>query len=171
MGTDASGMLTAQGLEAADLEANRAGRVSQTQIARQVAIRRSGARVVWTLAVLAVVAGGGVGAVTFMQGGDRGIAIFMVSFGLVMAALPLAIYFAFRFVDPAKLAACTVTRIERAEVGGFLPSPNRGIYAIGLNGQRYSGFASALTRAHLGGRVNAYVVPEHRIVVALEPSD
>jgi hypothetical protein len=88
-----------------------------------------------------------------------------------MAAIPLGVYYAFRFADPAKVGACTVTRLENAEVGAFLPAPNRGVYAISLNGRRYSGFASALTRAHLGARVNAYIVPEHRIVVALEPID
>ena len=93
----------------------------------------------------------------------------MCILGLVMAAFPLGIYYAFRFVAPAKVGACTVTRIENAEVGAFLPAPYRGVYAISLNGKRYSGFASALRRAHPGARVNAYIVAEHRIVVALEP--
>ena len=60
-------------------------------------------------------------------------------------------------------------RIENAVVGGFLPAPSRGVYAIGLNGKRYSGFANSLTKAHLGARVEAVVVAEHDIVVALEP--
>jgi hypothetical protein len=171
MGANATEMLAAQGLDAADLATNRAGRVSQTQLARQVAVRSWGARGVWIIAVLAVVGCVGAGALRYVQSGDRGFAIFMSMFGLVIAAIPLGVYYGFRFVDPAKLAACTVTRIEHAEVGGFLPAPNRGVYAIGLNGRRYSGFASALSRAQLGAHVNAYVVAEHRIVVALEPID
>jgi hypothetical protein len=171
MGTDVRGALAAQGLNTSDLETNRAGRVSEKQIARQVAVRRGGGRGVWIIAVALVVGCGGVGAIRLVQHGEVGIAIFMSALGLVMAAFPLCIYYAFRFVDPAKVAVCTVTRIENAEIGAFLPAPNRGVYAISLNGQRYSGFASALTRAHLGARVNAYIVPEHRIVVALEPID
>jgi hypothetical protein len=171
MGTDMRGALAAQGLDAADLETNRAGRVSEKQIARQTAVRRAGGRGVWILAVASVVGCGGVGALRLVQYGDIGIAVFMVLLGLVMAAIPLGIYYAFRFVDPAKVGTCMVTRIEHAEVGAFLPAPYRGVYAISLNGQRYSGFASDLARAHLGARVNAYIIPEHRIVVALEPID
>jgi hypothetical protein len=104
-----------------------------------------------------------------VQHGEVGISVFMAILGVVRAAIPLAIYYAFRFVDPAKVAACMVTRIQNAQVGAFLPAPYRGIYAINLNGQHYSGFASALTRGHRGARVNAYIVPEHRVVVALEP--
>jgi hypothetical protein len=123
------------------------------------------------IAICAVVGCGGVGVQRWVQHGEVGIAVFMSILGLVMAAMPLGIYYAFRFADPAKIAACKVTRIENAEVGAFLPAPYRGIYAISLNGQHYSGFANALTRAQLGARVNAYIVPEHRIVVALEPID
>jgi len=168
---DIRGALAAQGLDASDLETNRAGRVSEKQVARQAAVRHWGGRGVWIIAVASVVGCGVVGALRLIQHDDVGIAVFMSIFGLVMAAFPLGIYYAFRFVDPAKVGACTVTRIENAEVGAFLPAPYRGVYAISLNGQHYSGFASALTRAHLGARVNAYIVPEHRIVVALEPID
>jgi hypothetical protein len=171
MGADRRGALAAQGLDETDLETNRAGRVSEKQVARQVAVRRWGGRGVWIMAVGAVVGCGGAGAWGYVQNGEVGIAIFMLILGLVMAAFPLGIYYAFRFADPAKVGACAVTRIEDAKVGGFLPAPLRGVYAISLNGTRYSGFASALTRAHLGARVNAYVVAEHRIVVALEPLD
>jgi hypothetical protein len=166
---DVRGALAAQGLDASDIETNRAGRVSERQVARQVAVRRWGGRGVWIIAVFAVVVCGGVGALRWLQHGEVGLAIFMSILGLVMAAIPLGIYYAFRFVDPVKLGACTVTRIENVEVGAFLPAPYRGVYAISLNGQHYSGFANDLMRAHLGARVNAYVVPEHRIVVALEP--
>jgi hypothetical protein len=168
---DIRGALAAQGLDASDIETNRAGRVSEKQVARQVAVRRWGGRGVWIIAVCAVVGCGGVGAVQLVQHGEVGLAVFMCILGLVMAAFPLGIYYALRFADPAKVGACTVTRIENAEVGMFLPAPYQGVYAISLNGKRYSGFASALTRAHLGARVNAYIVPEHRIVVALEPID
>jgi hypothetical protein len=171
MGMDVRGALAAQGLDASDIETNRAGRVSEKQVARQAAVRRWGGRSIWIIAVCAVVGCGGVGVLRLVQHGEVGFAVFMSIFGLVMAAFPLGIYYAFRFVEPAKVAACTVTRIENAEIGAFLPAPYRGVYAISLNGQRYSGFASALTRAHLGARVNAYIVPEHRIVVALEPID
>jgi hypothetical protein len=171
MGMDVRGALAAQGLDASDIETNRAGRVSEKQVARQVAVRRWGGRGVWIIAVCAVVGCVGFGVWDFVKSGNVGIVVFMLIFGFVSAALPLGIYYAFRFVDPAKVAACTVTRIENAEVGAFLPAPYRGVYAISLNGQHYSGFASALTRAHLGARVNAYIVPEHRIVVALEPID
>ena len=171
MGTDVRGALAAQGLDASDLETNRAGRVSEKQVARQAAVRSWGGRGVWIIAAASVVGCGGVGALQWVQHGEVGFAVFMLILGLVMAAIPLGVYYAFRFADPAKVAACTVTRIENAEVGAFLPAPYRRVYAIRLNGRRYSGFASALTRAHLGARVNAYIVPEHRIVVALEPMD
>jgi hypothetical protein len=171
MGTDVRGALAAQGLDASDIETNRAGRVSEKQVARQIAVRRWGGSGVWIIAVCGVVGCGGVGAWRYAHDGDTGIVIFMSLLGLVMAAIPLGVYYAFRFADPAKVGACTVTRIENAEVGAFLPAPYRGVYAISLNGRRYSGFASALTRANLGARVNAYIVPEHRIVVALEPID
>lgn len=41
MGTNVSEALAAQGLDTSDLEANRAGRVSERQIARQAAVRRA----------------------------------------------------------------------------------------------------------------------------------
>lgn len=167
---DAKGALAAQGLDASDLDANRAGRVSEKQIARQTAVRRRGGGGVWMMAALGVAAGG-VGALRLVRSGQPGGAVVMAILGLVLAAIPLGIYYAFRFADPAKVGACTVRRIENAEIEAFLSGRNRGVYAIRLNGQRYSGFASGLTRGHLGARVNAYVVPEHRIVVALEPID
>ena len=163
--------LAAQGLDETDLEANRVGRVSERQIARQADVRRGGTRGAWLIAVFLIVGCGVGGGLGYAKSGDVGILIFMTIFGLVGAAIPLGIYYAFRFADPAKVGAAAVTRIDRAEVSGFLPAPNRGVYAIGLNGTRYSGFASALSRSHLGDRVNAYVVAEHRIVVALEPAD
>jgi hypothetical protein len=171
MKTDVREALAAQGLDATDIEMNRAGRVSEKQVARQADVQRWGGRGVWMIALASIVGCGGVGAFRWVQYGEAGLAVFMFIFGLVMAAFPLGIYYAFRFANPKKVGACKVTRIENAEVGMFLPAPNRGVYAISLNGQRYSGFASALTRAHLGARVNAYIVPEHRIVVALEPID
>lgn len=160
-------LLTAQGLDAADLEANRAGRVTETQLARQFSVRRGGARGAW-LMVAVVLIGCGLGAVSFWQQGLSGGALFMGVLALAGCALPLGIFYAFRFVDPQKLKTCTVLRLEKAEVGVFLPSPTRGVYAISLNHERYSGFATALTRAHFGTHVNAYVVKEHRIVLALE---
>jgi hypothetical protein len=171
MGMDVRKALAAQGLDLSDLETNRAGRVSEKQLARQVAVRRWGGGGVWIIAVCAVVGCGGVGALRLAQYGEVGFAVFMSILGLVMAAFPLGIYYAFRFVDPAKVGACAVMRIENAEVAAFLPAPYRGVYAISLNGRHYSGFANALTSAHLGEHVNAYIVPEHRIVVALEPVD
>ena len=171
MRTDVRGALAAQGLDASDIETNRAGRVSEKQVARQAAVRSWGGRGVWIIAIGGIVGCGGAGAWRYAHNGDIGFAIFMSILGLVMAAIPLGVYYAFRFADPAKVGACAVTRIENAEVGAFLPAPYRGVYAISLNGRRYSGFASALTREHLGARVNAYIVPEHRIVVALEPID
>ena len=169
MATNVSEALAAQGLDASDIETNQNGRVSAKQVARQAAVRRWGGRGVWLIALASVVACGSVGALRWVQHGEAGLAVFMSFLGLVMAAFPLGIYYAFRFVAPAKVGTCAVTRLKNAEVGAFLPAPYRGVYAISLNGQRYSGFASALTRAHLGARVNAYIVPEHRIVVALEP--
>jgi hypothetical protein len=171
MGADRRAALAAQGLDETDLDTNRAGRVSEEQVARQAAVRRRGGRGVWLIAVFLVVGCGAAGAWGYVQNGDAGLAVYMSIFGLVAAALPLGVYYAFRFAAPAKVGACAVTRIEDAEVGVFLPAPYRGVYAISLNGKRYSGFANALTRAHLGARVNAYVVAEHRIVVALEPLD
>jgi hypothetical protein len=161
--------LAAQGLDESDIAMNRAGRVSEKQIARQMQARKWGGVGVWLVAIFIVAFCVGLGVWNFVKSGSVGIVVFMSILGFVFAALPLGIYYAFRFADPAKVATCKVTRMENAEVGAFLPSSNRGIYAISLNGRRYSGFASDLSRAHLGARVNAYVVAEHRIVVALEP--
>ena len=61
MGTDVRGALAAQGLDASDIETNRAGRVSEKQVARQAAVQRWGGRGVWIMAVCAVVGCGGVG--------------------------------------------------------------------------------------------------------------
>ena len=161
--------LAAQGLDESDIAVNRAGRVSEKQIARQMAVRKWGGSGVWLIAVFGVVSCIGFGVWDFVKSGDVGIVVFMSIFGFVSAAIPLGVYYALRFADPAKVANCKVTQIENVEIGAFLPAPYRGIYAISLNGQRYSGFASELSRAHLGERVNAYVVAEHRIVAALEP--
>ncbi|HET6584202.1 MAG TPA: hypothetical protein VFG69_12155 [Nannocystaceae bacterium] len=168
---DRSAVLAAQGLDETDLGANRAGRVSPAQSARQIAVRRGGARGAWILALASLVGCSAVGAWSYLRNGDPGLGVFMPLFGIVLAALPLGIYYAFRFADPAAVAASGVTRIDAAKVGTFLPAPARGIYSISLDGKRHSGFASALTRAHLDERMNAYVVAEHRIVVALEPCD
>jgi hypothetical protein len=171
METDIKAALAAQGLDESDIAMNHAGRVSEKQIARQIQVRKWGGSGVWIIAVFLVVGSVGFGVWDFVKSGNVGILVFMSIFGIVSAALPLGIYYAFRFANPAKVAMCKVTLIENAEVGAFLPAPNRGVYAISLNGRRYSGFASDLSRAHLGARVNAYIVPEHRIVVALEPID
>lgn len=169
METNINEALAAQGLDESDIAMNRAGRVSEKQIARQMRVRKWGGSGVWIIAVFLVVGSVGIGAWDFLKSGDVGIVVFMSILGLVSAAFPLGIYYAFRFTAPAKIAKCKVTLIENAEVGTFLPAPYRGIYAISLNHQRYSGFASDLSKAHLGAHVNAYVVAEHRIVVALEP--
>lgn len=169
MKSDLTEALTAQGLDESDLAMNRAGRVSERQTARQLQARKSGGLGVWIIAIFLVVVCAGIGVWDFARSGNVGIAVFMTIFGCVFAVIPLGIYYGFRFANPAKVARCQVRRIENAEVGVFLPASNRGIYAVSLNGQRYSGFASDLSRAHLGARVNAYVISEHRIVVALEP--
>ena len=166
---DIKNALAAQGLDESDIAMNRSGRMSEKQIARQMDVRKGGKVGVWLIAVFIIVCCVGLGVWNFMKNGDVGIVIFMSILGLVFAALPLGIYYAFRFADPLKVAKCKVMQIENAEVGVFLPSSNRGIYAVSLNGRRYSGFADKLSKAHLGNRVNAYVIPEHRIVVALEP--
>ncbi len=160
--------LAAQGLDESDIAMNRAGRMSEKQIARQIAVRKGG-RWIWLIAGFGIVCGVGFGIWNFTKNGDVGIVIFMSILGFVLAAFPLGIYYAFRFADPLKVAKCKVTLIENAEVGVFLPSSNRGIYNISLNGKRFSGFADKLSSANLGKQMNAYVIPEHRIVVALEP--
>lgn len=169
MEIDIKDSLAAQGLDESDTAMNRAGRMSEKQVARQIQVRKGGRVGVWIIAVFAVVFSVGFGVWNFMKSGDVGIVVFASIFGVVFAALPLGIYYAFRFADPLKVAKCEVTQIENAKVGVFLPSSNRGIYAISLNGQRYSGFATELSKAHLGDLMNAYVIEEHRIVVALEP--
>ncbi|MGI8788309.1 MAG: hypothetical protein ACR2HG_11170 [Pyrinomonadaceae bacterium] len=169
MEIDIKKTLAAQGLDESDIAMNRAGRMSEKQIARQIQVRKRGKVGVWLIAVFGVVFCVGLGVWDFMKNGDVGIVVFMSIFGFVFAALPLGIYYAFRFADPLKVAKCKVIQIENAGVGLFLPSSNRGIYAISLNGRGYSGFATKLSGAYLGKRVNAYVIPEHRIVVALEP--
>ena len=162
--------IAAQGLDATDLEANRSGRVTEKQIARQIEVRRRGALGVWLTVVGAVVICGVLSAWKLTTG-DRGAVIVMSCMGFFLTALPLGIYYGFRFVNPEKLRTCTVTRLDNVPVGSFLASMGwkGGVYAIGLNGKRYSGFSNALRREHLGARVNAYVVQEHAIVLALEP--
>lgn len=176
MAIDMKAALAAQGLDESDLEANRAGRVSEKQIERMVSVRKGGMFAVWLMALLGIAGGVGFGAWRWLQYGQAGLGVFMAGLGLVLAALPLGIFYAFRFADPQKVGACKVVSMENAEVGVFLPSSNRGVYAISLNHKRYSGFATQLWKkgvggGHLGSRVNAYVVPEHKIVVALEPLD
>jgi hypothetical protein len=161
--------LEAQGLDETDLEANRAGRVTDKQIARQARVRGAGGVGVWLMALLGIVGGPAAGLYGYSQSGDMGLVIFMSILGLVLAAIPLGVYYAFRFPDPAKVGACKVTKLENAKVGGFLPAPARGVYNIGLNGTRYAGFANMLLRSQFGDHVNAYVVEEHKIVVAIEP--
>ena len=167
---DSTATLAAQGLDASDLEANRAGRMSHKQIDRQRSVRQWGTRGVWLMAGFGIVVGA-VGAYSFAHRGETAGAVFMSLLGLGLAALPLVVLYSLRFADPAKVAACGVTRLENVELGVFLPAPNRGVYAISLNHRRYSGFASALSKSHLSARMNAYVVEQHRIVVALEPID
>ena len=163
--------LTAQGLDASDLDANRAGRVSERQIARQSDVRRAGTGGVWAMALLGIVGSVGAGAWSYTRTGDIGILVFMAMLGLVLAAIPLGVFYGLRFADPAKVGACKVVRMDGAKIGAFLPAPFRGVYAINLDGKRYSGFANLIQRSHFGERANAYVVEEHRIVVALEPID
>jgi len=81
MGTDAGATLAAQGLETSDLAANRAGRVSERQVARQVAVRRGGSLGVWIMAV-GIVGGVGVGALMSTQSGDTGVTVVMAILGL-----------------------------------------------------------------------------------------
>src|SRR4051812_23463305 len=108
MAKDLAATLAAQGLDRSDLEANRAGRVTEKQMARQAAVRRSGAIGVW--GVVAVGMGGGaVGATKFLLNGQPGGAVFMGLLALFLAAMPLAIYYRFRFASPAKVGACKVT--------------------------------------------------------------
>lgn len=169
METDIREAIAAQGLNESDIAMNRAGRISEKQIARQMSARKWGGRGVWLIAVFMVVICASIGVWKFTKSGDVGIVVFMSILGLVSAAMPLGIYYAFRFANPARVALCKVTQIENAEVGAFIPAPYRGIYSISLNGRRYSGFASNLSKTLLGDHVNAYVVDEHRIVVSLEP--
>ncbi|CAN5384285.1 hypothetical protein BH10ACI1_BH10ACI1_15510 [soil metagenome] len=169
MEIDITKTLVAQGLDESDIEMNRAGRMSEKQIARQMDVRKGGRIGVWIMAVFAVVFSVGLGIWNFVNNDDVGLLVFASIFGFVIAAIPLGIYYAFRFTDPLKVAKCKVIQIENAEVGLFLSSSNRGVYAISLNGRRYSGFATELSAAHLGKLVNAYIIAEHRIVVALEP--
>lgn len=171
MSTDVAAALAAQGLDASDLNANRAGRITERQLDRQRTVRVSGGGFVKAMAGIMIFGTSGFGLWRYLGHGELGLMIFMILLGAVFAAFPLGIYYAFRFADPARVAMAKVVRLENAEVGVFLPASNRGVYAISLNRQRYSGFATELRRAHFGKRVNAYVVPEHRIVVALEPID
>lgn len=161
--------LLAQGLDESDIEINSKGQMSDKQIARQVQVRKMGGRGVWIIGLLGLSGCVGFGVWKFIKGGDIGIIIFMSILGLFLAAVPLGIYYIFRFKDPAKIALCKVIKIEHAAVGSFLPAPYRGIYTISLNGQVFSGFANGLSKAHLGTSADAYVVAEHKIVVALVP--
>lgn len=169
MPLDLIAALAAQGLDLSDLAENRAGRVSDRQIALQQEVRRAGARGVWIMAAVVFIISVLLGVWNRGRTGSTSLFIFMSLFGLVVAALPVVIYYVTRFADPAKVAASPVTLLAAAEVGVLLPTSNRGVYAVSLNQQSYSGFASEISASLFRPRVNAYVVAEHRIVVALEP--
>lgn len=166
---DLNAALVAQGLDASDLDANRAGKVTEKQLERQRTVRRNGGLGVWLMALVSLLGCGAVAVVKGVLAHDTALTVTMGVMGVVGAALPLGVYFTFRFADPAKVARCTVQRLENAKMLGLLVSARRGVYTINLDGKLYSGFASQLGPEHLGERVNAYVVAEHKLVVALEP--
>jgi hypothetical protein len=164
--------LAAQGLTAADLDANRAGRVSPAQLARLGNVQKGGQATVYVLF------GGGsvISVVTalfhYSQHGDAPIFVLpaiAIAFALVIYFL---VYRRNRLPLPAEIENAKVT-VMHARVGGSLIASARGVYNVWLDNVRYTGCATALSdEVRKKDRVvDAYVIAERKLVVALVPAE
>lgn len=164
--------LAAQGLTATDVAANRAGRVSPAQLERLATMHRRGRLAVGFLLGGGAVASVAAAGVHYAQHGDAVIFTLPAIALLFLAALYVFVYRLNRLPSPEDLADAKVS-VLRATVGGSLVAPNRGVYTVWLNGVRYSGCSSALSEdvRSKGRVVDAYVVADRKLVLALVPAD
>jgi hypothetical protein len=158
-------LLRAQGLTEADIEANRAGSVSDLQ-ARQVEVHRR--RLAWIP----------LSSITVLMVGSTGFAIREVTNGApttVFVAPAIALVFCALFwiffvtvLRLPSIAGRTVRPVV-GPVAGLLRIANRGGYVVSIGGVRYKGVALGLSPALKDETVTAYVVPELKMVVAITP--
>jgi hypothetical protein len=164
--------LAAQGLTSADVEANRAGRVSPTQLERLGSVRKWG-----RAGVFIMLGGGSVASVVlalyhYLTHGDVVIFILPAVAVSFLGCIYLFVYRRNRLPSPSEIANAKVITM-RARVGGSLVAYNRGVYNVWLNNVRYSGCANALSDdvCKKERMVDAYIVEGHKLVVALVPAD
>lgn len=167
---DLARALAAQGLTAEDIEANRAGRASPAQLERLRRVQKWGQITVY--GTLGATAGLSVALAAYHYAQHQQATIFILpAIALVFcAAIYLLVYRLNRLPPPSEVARARVTA-QRATVGGSIVSSSRGVYNVWLDGVRYSGCATDLSNdVRTKGRVvDAYIVAEHKLVVALVP--
>jgi len=166
--SELAALLEAQELTISDLEANRAGRVSERQVDQVNRLRRR----LWT--IFAGVAGGGLVIALAMSGyfyrRDHDPVAFVMPAAMLVFIVLLYGLFALKLQVPS-VANQAVTLVE-GPVEGFLGVTNGGGYVVSIRGVRYKGVARKLGRDLMpkGRNVKAYVVPERTMVVAIEPA-
>ncbi|MEO8800607.1 MAG: hypothetical protein ABI551_22145 [Polyangiaceae bacterium] len=164
--------LSIQGLALEDVEANRAGHVSPTQLGRLASVQGAG-KITMSLMVF----GGSALSIGFAINDYRQhghLAVFIVPAVIIafFAAIYFGVYRAFRLPMPEEIAKARVTA-RRARVTASMIGANRGVYSVWLDGVRHTGCAASLSDdVRLKGRiVDAYIIAERKLVVALVPTE
>lgn len=165
-GSDLDKLLVAQSLTTTDLEANHAGDVSRRQV-EQVSKQRGSLHTVLFGAVGGLLIST-LGFAIFHYRKNHRASVFIVpgiaaAFGLVLAIVILTA-FGIPSVEGKK-----VTLVE-GPINGFVPVANGG-YVVAINHIKYTGVSLKLGSDLMpkGRVIKAYVIPESKIVVAIEP--
>jgi hypothetical protein len=164
-GSELDKLLKAQDLTMLDLDANRAGTVSQHQ-ADQVSLH--GRRL---SLIFFVIIGGLIlmsAAIAFYDyGKHHEPAVFSVPGIAIVFSIVLYVFFS-RVLKLPSIDGKHVTAVK-GPIEGLVRVPNDGGYNVRIQGVTYKGVAKGMTLDLKGRVVTAYVVPESKMVVAIEP--
>lgn len=164
--------LSIQGLAPEDVEANRGGRVSPTQLDRLASVQGAGKITMSLMVFSAAAVALGFAVYDYRQHGHPAVFLVPALTLAFFAAIYFGVYRAFRLPMPKEIAGAKVTPL-RARVAASMVGANRGVYTVWLDGVRYTGCAASLSDdvRQKGRIVDAYVVAERKLVVALVPTE
>lgn len=163
--------LEVQGLTIADVDANREGRVGPGQLKRVGAVASGGKAAVYMFTLPLSLGTLGFAVWHYAQNHQSPIFVLLAVAITFCAIIYFGVYRMFRLPGAAEIANATVIHLP-AKVTASMIASNRGVYNVWLDGVRYSGCASSLTDdvRMKGSAVNAYVIREHKLCLALVPA-
>jgi len=168
-GSELDRFLKAQFLRLEDIEANRAGKVSKRELDRIADYRSRWTTNVYIMIAFMIVVSTALAIRDYLK--NHQITPFILPAIFVVFSVLLYVFYVFVLRLPAGLDSDKkIVKAIKGPVDSLKVWPTKGGYTVNFDGVQYQGFGIGLLHTDVKDRVmTSYVLPEHKLVIAVEP--